>query len=288
MTFEGGFLLILAFLFGAPLLLVLARLVGWVTGTKTKPVWFTLLFLIALPIAFLFYLDIAGTVQPMRVTDKRENVTVHSSGQWQRNINITAEYNVPGEILPVQMSLGCDAAMFDQLQIGQTVEARLLDLGGVFKFARLRQRSAFTFLTERFPPPPAGPWQEGIATIEGVRHITESLGSRSEYHTPYRWPYDVVRLRFQPKENAQSLIAVDVVETASVPPLSVGQTIKITWPQDDPRAARIVNARPGAPWTNWVVAFGEDISVMLLLLFGLLAAAYIMNRRRKRKAQAIR
>lgn len=283
MTFEGGFIVALAFILGVPLLLMLARLVGWLTGTKAKPVWLTLLAVIALPIAVMVYLDVAGTIQPMRVTDKRENVSVQNSGQWQRNINITAEYDAPGETLPVQISMGCDARTFDELHLGQTVEARMIDFGGVFKFARLKQRSAFSFLTDLFPAPPRGPWHEGIATIESVSHITESVGRRSRYRTPYRWPYDVVRLRFQPTGKEPSIVAVDVVETASVPPLAEKQTIKITWPTDDPRAARIVGAKPGAPWTNWFASFGEDLGMVILLLVGLLAAAYVFGRRRRRQ-----
>lgn len=278
MTTEGGIILILAFLLGVPLLLLLARLVGSITGTKTKPVWITLLIVIALPIVVMFYLDVAGTIQPVRITDKRENVSMHSRGQWQRTINISAEYDLPGETLPIQLSMGCDAQTFDELRVGQTVEARILDLGSVFKFARLKHRTAFSMLAGFFPSTPNGPWHEGTATIESVQHIDKYNGRRSHYQ--YRWPYDVVRLRFQPAGKEQPIVAVDVVESASVPYLAEGQTIKITWPTDDPRSARILDARPGAPWANWFYAFGENLVMVALLLLGIIGLSYVFKRRR--------
>lgn len=280
MTFEGGFILIFAFLLGVPVLLVLARLVGWLTGTKTKPVWITLLIALAVPIAVMFYLDAAGTIQPVRITDKRENVSLRSQGQWQRTINITAEYEQPGETLPIQLSMGCDAQTFDELRVGQTVEARILDFGGVFKFARLKHRTALSILTDLFPQTPTGPWQEGIATVESVQHIDKYYARRSHYQ--YRWPYDVVRLRFQPAGKEQPIVAVDVVESASVPHLAEGQTVKITWPTDDPRSARLLDARPGAPWTNWLYAFGENLVIVALLLLGIIGLSYAFKRRRNR------
>lgn len=281
MTLAGGFIIIFAFLFGVPLLLLLARLVGWITGAKAKPIWLVLLFVIALPIAFTLYLDLGGVLKLVKIVQKREEVKINFNGNWTRTRGLSVEYEVPGETLPTQLSIGCDGPTYDNLQVGQTVEARLLDLGGVFKFARLKSRSTFSMLAGLFPRQPNGPWREGLATVTEVKHITKFSGRSSKYE--YRWPYDVVELSFVPDGRTQAVAAVDNIEAASMPKLTDGQTVRITWPLDDPRAARIADARPGAPWANFFYVFAETIVIAAAFIGGIILVSFIFRRRKKQR-----
>jgi LPXTG-motif cell wall-anchored protein len=85
----------------------------------------------------------------------------------------------------------------------------------------------------------------------------------------------------------QAVTAVDVVETASAPDLMKGQTVRILWPEDDPRSAKIAGARPGVPWANWFYGLGEILAIgaagiALIAIFG-----YIRRRRRKARAKRL-
>lgn len=284
MTFEGGFLLIFAFLFGVPVLLLLARFVGWLTGTKSKPVWLVLIAAVVLPIAFSLYLDNAGTVRKVMVKDKREEVRLSYKGSWTRTISVGVEYEKPEETIPALLSLSCDANTFDALQVGQSIDVHILDYGQIFKFARLKNRSTFSFLAELFSSTPRGPWQETTAVVKDVRHITDY--SYHRHASALRWPYDVVELSFVPPGRQDPISAVDVIEAGSVPDLVEGQPVKITWPQDHPRAAKIVGAAPGAPWLNWFYHLGAALALLAAVLgfFGVLA---IFKKRKKAKRQRL-
>ena len=52
-------------------------------------------------------------------------------------------------------------------------------------------------------------------------------------------PYEVVQLRFAPPGLADSVVAVDAVDSASVAGLSVGAIVPIAYPQRSPREARM-------------------------------------------------
>lgn len=64
--------------------------------------------------------------------------------------------------------------------------------------------------------------------------------------------------------------------------------MQITWPTDDPRAARIVGARPGAPWANWFYVMMNELLVIALLMGGLFLVLTLFGRRRRksRRVQA--
>ena len=75
---------------------------------------------------------------------------------------------------------------------------------------------------------------------------------------------------------------VDNIEIGSVPGVIEKAVLQITWPEDDPRAARIAGARPGRPWANWVYMMGEELAVAGVAI-GLILAFSVWQRRRKAK-----
>ncbi|MGH9752885.1 MAG: hypothetical protein ACREA2_08870 [Blastocatellia bacterium] len=282
MNFEGAFFLILGLIFAVPALYFFTLLVNWIAGRKLIPLWLLAALIVAALAGGSLYLDTAGAVTPVKVVDKSDTINLGRNGSWNRHLSAQVEYQSPGEIGSTPIGLRCDAATYDALRIGQTVEARVLDLGRYFKFARLKDRSTFSLIADRFPRSPRGPWRETTAVISEVTHVTEYSSRRSSTHLP--WPFDIVQLSFKPDGRDQPIIAVDVVEAASAPGLVKGGIVQIVWPEDDPRSAKIKGARPGSPWANWFYGLGE------ILAIGSLVIAFFVViglRRRKRKAKEI-
>lgn len=283
MNFEGGLLLFLGLLFILPVIYFLTRLVNWIAGRKLIPLWLLVALIVAALVSGSLYLDNAGVVTPVKVVDKKETINYKRNGSWNREISLHVEYQPPDELISTQLTLGCDAATFDGLRVGQTVEARVMEFKQHFKFARLKDRSTFSLVTGLIPRSPRGPWRQATALVREVRHITEYTHRRSVPST-LRWPFDIVQLDFTPEGRTGTVIAVDVVEAASVPGLKNGDSVQITWPEDDPRSAKIVGARPGAPWANWFYDVGE-----WLVIFAAFAAFLVLIdiiRRRRKKARA--
>ena len=250
MNVEGALLLFLGCSFTVPVIYFLTRLVNWIAGRKLIPLWLLIALIVAALVSGSLYLDNAGVVTPVKVVDKKEVINYKGNGSWNRQISLDVEYQPPSELTTAQLTIGCDAATFDGLRVGQTVEARMLEFKQHFKFARLKDRSTFSLITGLIPRSPRGPWRQGAAVVRDVRHVTEYTHRRSP-SSQLRWPFDIVQLDFTPEGRTGTVIAVDVVEAASVPGLKNGDSVRITWPEDDPRSAKIVGARPGAPWANW-------------------------------------
>jgi hypothetical protein len=122
--------------------------------------------------------------------------------------------------------------------------------------------------------------------VREVWHVTEYSHRRSGT-SPLRWPFDIVQLDFTPDGRVGSVIAVDVVEAASAPDLKNGDSVQISWPEDDPRSAKIVGARPGAPWANWFYDLAEWLMVFAAFATFLVLIGIIKRRRKKTRASGV-
>ena len=283
MTFEGGFLIAFAFVFGVPLLLLLAQFVGWLTGTNAKPIRWALMSVILLPIVASIYLDNAAPIRQVTVVDKSEVVKLKLEGSWTRSRSLQVEYAPPEESSPTKLWLASDAETFDALGVGQIIEVRLIDFGEIFKVARMKNRSTFSFITELIPREPRGEWREATAVVRDVRHITEyRVGRSTSGLRQLHAPYDVVELSFVPEGRTEAVGAVDVIERGSVPELVTGNPVQITAPANDPRAARIVGARPGAPWANWFYVLTNELLIAGTVIGVALLGLMLLARRRGR------
>jgi hypothetical protein len=167
------------------------------------------------------------------------------------------------------------------LRIGEMAEVRLLDYGQFFKFARLKNRSTFSLLAKLIPREPRGPWHQATAVVQEVTHITQYSARRST--GDLRWPYDIVQLSFVAEGVEPPILAVDLIEASSVPGLAKDSQVQITWPEDDPRSARILGARPGAPWKNYFYWMVESLALPVIILAGLVVWALIGHRRKRRR-----
>jgi hypothetical protein len=290
MNLEGGLLLFLAPIFVLPAIYWLTRLVNWIAGRKLIPIWLPFaLFAVALVLGSL-YLDNAGIVTQVKVRDKSDVISYGKNGKWSRNLSLNVEYQPPDELTTAMLTLGCDATTFDGLRVGQTVEARMLEFGGFFKFARLKDRSTLSLITGLIPRSPRGPWRESTAVVRDVNHITEYYhrGRSDTTVSQLRWPFNIVQLDFTPEGRTGTVTAVDVVEAASVPGLKNGDSVRISWPEDDPRSAKIVGARPGAPWANWFYAMTETIVIFTAFVALFILIVGIIRRRWRRSLEKAR
>lgn len=282
MTFEGAFIIFLVgFFIGIPALYVILLLINWLTGRKARVGWLFICSVILAPLLLSLFLDLSGTTQQVKVIDKRESISIDGDGVWHRRMSIAVEYEAPGESSPVQLGLGCDPKTFDALEKGQMVEVHLLDFGNVFKFARLKSRSTFSMFASLLPSNPKGPWHETMANVQHVRHITHHSGRRSSYDL--HWPYDAVEFTFTPEGRQLPIEGIDVIEAGSVPDIQENTQVKIIWPEDDPRSARIAGATPGSFWKNWLYDFSETIAILVIFIAIIGSFGYWNRMRKKRK-----
>ena len=294
---EGALLFSLGLLVSFGLLLTLFRVINFLAGRKVLPLWVPFVMMIGLLIGGSLYLDRTGTVHQVKVTDKREAIkygtSFYRTAQWRREFSVQVE-QPPGTETPgaPHVTIYPDAASFDALQVGQTVAVRMLALGDLFRFARLADRSTFSLVTdiiaEFFPPEPRGPWREATATVLQVNKFTESRSRgrrrRSSGPTPFPWPYELVRLSYTPPGRTQPVEVMDNIEIANKPDLAEGQTVQITWAEDNPREARIVGARPGRPWANQLYVFGENLALIVAFFAIIFISALFWRRRKRRRA----
>jgi hypothetical protein len=286
MNFEGGMFLLLGVVFGVPLLLGLLHLLNWLAGRTLVPLWIPLVLLVALPVVGSFYLDTTGEVHTVKVITKNETIKYgqhfHQGGNWTRQLSVRVEHPWEDTSLTPYLSLGADAATFDALRVGQTAQVRVLEVGRLFKFGRFANRSTLSMIAGLFPREPRGEWREATATIEQVSDFTEYTYRKPYSRTPLPWPYQIVRLSFTPPGRAEAVEVMDNIEIGSVSGVVEKAVLRITWPEDDPRAARIVGGRPGRPWANWFYVMGQEL-VFAGVAIALILAFSIWSRRRKAK-----
>jgi hypothetical protein len=278
-------LLMLGLMVTVPVLVGLLHLLNRLAGRRLIPPWLPVVLLLVVAVGGSLYLDLAGTVRAVKIIGKREAIEYgqhfYRTGSWTRRFSVEVEHPWADHRLTPHLSLGADAATFDALRVGQEVKVRVLELGPLFKFGRLANRSTFSMFADLWPREPRGPWREGTATVLQISEFNEYVRRRSRGRSPMRWPYRIVRLSFTPPGREQAVEVMDTIETASLPGLTEHAVVPITWPEDDPRAARLVGARPGRPWANWFYNLAEWL-VLFAILFGLLAAWGLWKRRRKK------
>jgi hypothetical protein len=98
---------------------------------------------------------------------------------------------------------------------------------------------------------------------------TGRSSSGSSHAWPLVQPYDLVWVEFTPPGIDHPVQTVDVVDDGSVANLTKGGTVQITYPTDDPRAARLVGATYRHLWINNLAYLGSTL--LGLAIFGLIA-----------------
>jgi hypothetical protein len=129
---EGALFLMLGVIIALPILYLPLWLVDWLVGGRLIPLWLPFVIVAGAFVAGSLYLDTAGTIITARLVDESETINLKRNGSWNRSLSLQVEYHLPEELTTTSFTLGCDAATFDAMRIGQTVEARLLNFGEHF------------------------------------------------------------------------------------------------------------------------------------------------------------
>jgi hypothetical protein len=88
-----------------------------------------------------------------------------------------------------------------------------------------------------------------------------------------------------PPGRTEAVEVMGNIEIGSVPGIAEKAVVEITWPEDDPRSARIAGGRPGRPWANWFYVMGQDLLIAAVVIALLLAFSLWSSRRKKKKAE---
>jgi len=99
-------------------------------------------------------------------------------------------------------------------------------------------------------PPRVAAGTETTARVAGISLVEDSprpygyrySNSINTHPERLRVPYEVVQLRFVPAGRADSVLAVDEVDAASVPSLAPGDVVRVRYPPAVPRGAMLVEA----------------------------------------------
>ncbi len=115
--------------------------------------------------------------------------------------------------------------------------------------------------------PPVAPLVTTMAEVRGVRTVTRSFVSgRSTGPVEAPQPWEVVELHFVPDGRSQVVVAVDGVDVGSVPGLTVGARVLVSYNASDPRNARLPGTRTYR-WREWL-ELGEYVVAGIVVVIG--------------------
>ena len=92
-----------------------------------------------------FYLDTRPSVTGV-VLDKWELINIDSDGLWENELTLRVAYTPPNASTSQTNDLDAKASTYDAVAIGDEVDVRFLDAGGLFEFARLADRSTMSMI----------------------------------------------------------------------------------------------------------------------------------------------
>jgi hypothetical protein len=125
-------------------------------------------------------------------------------------------------------------------------------------------------------PAPTEPLLAATATVRELDHITRVWAGKRTSGEDAVQPYTIVQLVFVPQGASEPVIAVDSIDTGSVPALEQGGEVAISYSAVDPRSARIDGATRTYFWKN-LRSFG----IIALILLAAIAIPWLIGRLRK-------
>jgi hypothetical protein len=138
-------------------------------------------------------------------------------------------------------------------------------------------------LSSSWPAPaPPGPLISATAIVRATHEVTRIGISRRSRGVEALQPYTIVELSFVPAGMADSVVAVDVIDTGSVSNLEKGAALLIHYSAADPRWAEIDGAACTYYWKNvlnWGLV-GLPFVGLLLLIWGFSRWCGMRQRRR--------
>jgi hypothetical protein len=131
-------------------------------------------------------------------------------------------------------------------------------------------------------PAPAPPLATASATIRDMHQVTRVWAGKRSSGEDAAQPYTIVELSFVPQGRLDPVIAVDSIDTGSVPDLEQGGEVAISYSASNPRSARIAGGSRTYYWKN-LRSFG----IIALIMVAALAIPWLFSRiRNSRRGSA--
>ena len=128
-------------------------------------------------------------------------------------------------------------------------------------------------------PGPGGPWRTATAQVLQVERVTLSYLSSERRTIANSQPYELARLSFTPAGRAEPVQAAYPADIGSVVELVEGGRVAVTYPEANPRAARLVGATQTALRRDWLERIGLPLAIISVLVgLGLIAASWRARR----------
>ena len=179
--------------------------------------------------------------------------------------------------------LGLVGALLLALWLG--LRGRVRGLGWVLAAYLL---GAGVFLVAPAPDLGGGGQRQGatatVRAVHPVRYVLRPRNSGTRRAVRVFQAYELAELQFVPAGRSEPVVAVEAVDTDSVPGLRGGDTVAITYAATDPRGARIVGGRHTYVWKNLL---GLAAVAVVLAAVGIAGAVFSGFVRRRVRAGAV-
>ena len=131
-------------------------------------------------------------------------------------------------------------------------------------------------LMPRALPAPVGPLRAAYATVSDVHEITQILETSESPGFDAVQPYQIVEMKLVPEGRAEPVLAVDMIDSGSVPSVVKGAAVPIDYQADNPRIVRIQGARRTYPQKAYLAVL-RDGGIYVLVIGGLLGILYLFR-----------
>jgi len=143
---------------------------------------------------------------------------------------------------------------------------------GLIYFAAVAGGVVWWVFPTPWETPLEAPVLTGTAEVRAVRTVTESFVSgRSTGTIEAPQPWHLVELHFVPDGRDQPVVALDGVDVGSVPALTAGSRVPITYSARSPRDVRMAGARTYR-WREWM-----ELAEYVLALVGVVVGFVLMR-----------
>jgi disulfide bond formation protein DsbB len=123
--------------------------------------------------------------------------------------------------------------------------------------------------------------QTATATVQAIHPVQYVLRPRSgatRNAVRVFQPYELVELQFVPAGRTEPVVAVEAVDTDSVPGLAAGQVVAMTYAANDPRGAQLVGGRRTYAWKNLLGLAGVGLILAVVGLIGAIVSSAVRRR----------
>ncbi len=186
----------------------------------------------------------------------------------------------PGDGMLRSTGVKLDEMTFDHLRPGDRTRARVGRPFDILEFAWPVGAPVLPWLP-RVHLGDAGPVLVASARIVHVDVVAQGRYDEGQAVDLFQ-PFDLVRLRYMALGRPDPVEAVDKIDHGSVAGLAAGATVQISYPQSEPRDARILGGSRRYFWLNPLVDWGTELGLAALVILAAAGVPGLVRRLRRR------